>query len=718
LLRFYEGQNPREIATAMSVPVATVRTRLARGLALMRARLDRRHGGDRASWAALLAPIPTIHFTPLAPLAAMNLKATLAACALCTAGVVWFLATQAQPTPEVRKSLEPGPGNAALALVQPESAPADVSQHRQVASESTAGSATSKPIEETVQAATRVHGRVVDVDSHPVAGAAVSLVVDASPTREPIAKSDADGLFTIERPLRAARLEVDDERWVTLFSGLVGSLADQRQCTIVVAPGADLSGVVADDLGVPLPGVAMRIRPEFRLRTRFVNDLDASEDVLRTATTDDAGRFSFERLARCDGLQLSAELPAHVPYDAPLVATDRPFKAITLARVSSGEQLVRGRVLDAGELPIAQAVVALGTETTRSDDRGEFAFPKTPSRNWGNQNPAELRALAPGHLPATFTPPLVSGVAQWPEFVTLHLGGKPLDLSGRVQRAGGKPIAGARVWLVDSTTFGDGPGGTLQTEGWLAGDEDQAWHYATTDADGRFELDGLLEREYELCAVDAATLERVSVPHIAAGRHDVVLELRADACIPRVEGIAVDSSGAPLPEVRVVPTAMGFMARYAGLNLFSTVMSLEGTVTNAEGRFVLENLPRQSVYLKFSGDGVLTKDETIEAQAGTSESPLKLHVELERRMHVQVELADPTSADCYALLDAAGKELQMTLRNGSTTYFMNRPPIVDGRSHVASATERARVVVAYKNGKEVGRAEVHLSSEQMTLVHL
>ncbi|HTF90916.1 MAG TPA: sigma-70 family RNA polymerase sigma factor, partial [Planctomycetota bacterium] len=570
LLRFYEGQSPREIAAAMSVPLATVRTRLARGLALMRARLDRRHGGDRASWAALLAPIPTIHFSPLAPLAAMNLKATLAACALCTAGVVWFLATQAQPTPEVPKSLESGPSNAGLELAQPEAAPLDESQRSEVASEAAANAASSSPTPAAAESATRVHGRVVDVDSHPVAGAAISLVVDAGPTREPIAKvnadptrepiakSDAEGLFTIERPLRAARLEVDDERWVTLFSGMVGSLADQRQCTIVVAPGADLSGVVADDLGVPLPGVTLRVRPEFRLRTRFVNDLDASEDVIRTETTDEAGRFAFAHLASCEGLKLSAELPAHVPYDAPLVATDRPFKAITLARLSSGDHLVRGRVLDAGELPIAQAVVALGTDTTRSDNRGEFAFPKTPSLdNWRNQSPTELRALAPGHLPATFTPPLVNGAAQWPEYVTLQLGGKPLELSGRVQRADGKPVAGARVWLVDSTTFGDGPGGMLQTEGWLAGDEENAWHYATTDSEGRFELDGLLEREYELCAVDAATLERVTLTHIAAGRHDVVLELPSDACIPRIEGIAVDSNGAPLPEVKVVPTRMG-----------------------------------------------------------------------------------------------------------------------------------------------------------------
>jgi RNA polymerase sigma factor (sigma-70 family) len=59
LLRFYRGLAPAEIARLQSVPAATVRTRLARGLERLRAKLDRDHGG-RAAWVAVLAGPATL----------------------------------------------------------------------------------------------------------------------------------------------------------------------------------------------------------------------------------------------------------------------------------------------------------------------------------------------------------------------------------------------------------------------------------------------------------------------------------------------------------------------------------------------------------------------------------------------------------------------------------------------------------------------------------
>ena len=53
LLRFWEGLPPREIAKCIEVPVETVKTRLARGLAMLRKKLDAQYG-DRARWAAPL----------------------------------------------------------------------------------------------------------------------------------------------------------------------------------------------------------------------------------------------------------------------------------------------------------------------------------------------------------------------------------------------------------------------------------------------------------------------------------------------------------------------------------------------------------------------------------------------------------------------------------------------------------------------------------------
>lgn len=48
--RFYHDLAPKEIAERGGVPLDTVKSRLARGLAKLRAELDRRYGGDRGAW--------------------------------------------------------------------------------------------------------------------------------------------------------------------------------------------------------------------------------------------------------------------------------------------------------------------------------------------------------------------------------------------------------------------------------------------------------------------------------------------------------------------------------------------------------------------------------------------------------------------------------------------------------------------------------------------
>ncbi|TAJ23987.1 MAG: sigma-70 family RNA polymerase sigma factor [Planctomycetota bacterium] len=57
MLRYYEELEPAEIAARLGLPGGTVRWRLARGLELLRERLDRAHGGDRRAWSLALAPL-------------------------------------------------------------------------------------------------------------------------------------------------------------------------------------------------------------------------------------------------------------------------------------------------------------------------------------------------------------------------------------------------------------------------------------------------------------------------------------------------------------------------------------------------------------------------------------------------------------------------------------------------------------------------------------
>jgi RNA polymerase sigma-70 factor (ECF subfamily) len=57
LLRYYEDLPPREIALRQGAPVETVKTRIKRGLAQLRERLDAAHAGDRRAWAVAFAVI-------------------------------------------------------------------------------------------------------------------------------------------------------------------------------------------------------------------------------------------------------------------------------------------------------------------------------------------------------------------------------------------------------------------------------------------------------------------------------------------------------------------------------------------------------------------------------------------------------------------------------------------------------------------------------------
>ena len=97
VLRFFEDLQPHEIAARQKVPAATVRTRLKRGLEMVRVRLDARHDGDRRAWALALLPLVK-HGKEATALAGSGLIGILlmkklwmfAAIALLSVGALWW----------------------------------------------------------------------------------------------------------------------------------------------------------------------------------------------------------------------------------------------------------------------------------------------------------------------------------------------------------------------------------------------------------------------------------------------------------------------------------------------------------------------------------------------------------------------------------------------------------------------------------------------------
>ncbi|MDJ0974452.1 MAG: sigma-70 family RNA polymerase sigma factor [Planctomycetota bacterium] len=87
-MRYFQDVPPRRIAAAQGVPVATVKTRLHRGLERLRLELDRRHGGDRRTWlSALVLGMPQLRAARPLPVVVPVLIAVLAVGAF-----IWIVA--------------------------------------------------------------------------------------------------------------------------------------------------------------------------------------------------------------------------------------------------------------------------------------------------------------------------------------------------------------------------------------------------------------------------------------------------------------------------------------------------------------------------------------------------------------------------------------------------------------------------------------------------
>ncbi len=101
-LRYFEDLPPRAIARRTNTPVATVKSRLARGLVLLRARLDSPHG--ERDWRRALAtcfglPFVTTLLLPIGPLLVSTATKTLLAAGLLCIGGLFLLSDRDDPRP-------------------------------------------------------------------------------------------------------------------------------------------------------------------------------------------------------------------------------------------------------------------------------------------------------------------------------------------------------------------------------------------------------------------------------------------------------------------------------------------------------------------------------------------------------------------------------------------------------------------------------------------
>jgi hypothetical protein len=218
--------------------------------------------------------------------------------------------------------------------------------------------------------------------------------------------------------------------------------------------------------------------------------------------------------------------------------------------------------------------------------------------------------------------------------------------------------------------------------------------------------------------MDPATLLRTVVERVPAGRRGVEITLPTSELYPSLRGRVVDVDGAPVPGVGVFGMCDAFRLRFQGSTLSTHHEGTDAVRTDAEGRFTLERVPQNLVYLRLDGNDTLPLEWGRHVEGGLAQlvdDPGAVEIVVHRRCHFRVELPPGDPADEIAMLDATGQPLEISEFLGSGERREGeRQPLVDGRSGPLAASDTAATLVFYEKGVELGRVAVRLSPGRIT----
>lgn len=534
VLAYFEGLSPAEVAQRTGVPDATARTRIHRGLALLRVALDARNAGHRARWLGALVPLtggierslPSIAArTVLFGGLAMSMKTKIASVAALFALLV-ALAWQRSPAlaPEVARDLGP---------------PA-----REVAIDSA-------PVNAPTLASVDAHGRSQEPNAQPhAAGLATTLDVRAVWKKD--GSPAVDIAIALERFDGAARSEARVLRTDALgqvrFEDVAAGPAnvwverggyerieivpnDANSIVVEIPDGPTLRGRVVMPSGEPVAGADVRLSWSSR----------SPSDATTVTHTDADGRFALGSVAT--GHFVSARAPGLSPSGGRLIKERAgDVVDVTLTLLGAGGS-VEGVVVDLAGAPIAQAVVEIGALKPTSSMLPDGSSGTTPPAlvvRTDASGAFRADGVAPGDTSVeartlTFAPTRSRIVVRAGETssVTLALG-RGGSLRGVVSSADGVPAAKVAI-EVTSEHAGEWPLRLAST---------------STRSDGSFEIDRLPSGTLAVIADGSQRgrlLAQIEMREGEAATWNAVLD-----CGRSLSGTVVDENGAPVVRAFVV----------------------------------------------------------------------------------------------------------------------------------------------------------------------
>ena len=709
--RYLVGRTPRAIAELHGIAVDTVKTRLKRGLRMLREDMKRRFDGDPRVWSLAFLGVPKKE--SVAPLVSAASVAVLAA----GAAGVWLIGSGAPPDRAVRFA-------ATVTTAESSRAPStDPLRERFVfdapaLSETLLGSrASSAPVGE-IKGSYSVDVRVLDERQLPVDGVEVVFSGDVRTSMPPpVAFTAADGRARLD--VRGSGFfVVRSPEWETALAGQALGYAPDEDVLILVGHPRAAQGRVVDEQGRPIPDVQIGVVSTPRLRKRLGSTLHRSTPGMLPRSswcTDERGLFELARVPDFEGTVVEFR---KLGFSRTVLPADGLAEEIVLRRSVEAPDAAQatGRVVDSDGLPVAGAFVSAGTELWRTDPEGRFSLPLD---GFGKRSPNELllQVAARGYEPikkrldwTRLADP--QGMAE----LWLERSRDLRALRGRVLDTAGNPLPGAEVWLQDPTWFSMRGSYGLDLETVLAGAESapdalerRGTHSVRTDAAGRFEIQGLDERDYRVMAcAPGSGVAGVAGP-FRSGASGVNITLDSARVLESFHGRVVDPEGVPVTSGLVwLLRERQSMRRPGALPEARRVRWLDRVPLGPDGTFHFEDVPLDHIYLSVTGEGLATLDfALVESESQPTAEGFGRTIRVPRLVTLEIDSSNFDDALSVSVL-VDGRPVPLDQRRAPlpTRVFRRTERFVAADQATLMIPETATEVVVFRQGVEALRIAI------------
>lgn len=690
LRRYFDDLGPAQIAALEGVPEATIKTRLRRGLELLRRRLadnveDRGQSGSSA-WLAALLPMARIELRRLGAAAGATkvglrlgwwLVAATAVGVCCWAAAEWW-------------GPEPAAVDSAASPMEQEHRARGNDERMQLAGKrepdvAVAGGVPEVPAPVSLLAVT---AQVCDTDGRPVSGLGLILrSFDQEEASRCVGRTDTYGVGTFEVEAELSELRARSSDWVTVVPGTIFPYAPSALVRVVVARRRSVCGVVTDPRGVSIAGARVTYSAGAQVAVLLDVPVDRASRRRWSTTSDALGAFALH-VPELPGARLQAEAWDHESTVQQIASHGDLVETCVLAERGDGSSWLQGRVRLTSGQPATTAVVAVGAQAVRCGPEGRFRIDLAAERD-----SSVLQVVARGLAPETVLRPTDG----WPAELELELSQPPQTIGGVVHDGEGRPRAGVEVDLVHPcgrAFLSDVEHDVLRAvplEQLCLGGRTAA----VTDERGRFVIGGLAARSYRLVLRDRSALAIEVSDAIPAGTSNLALDLETPADLVPVAGRLVDDVGQPLRGAPV--TALVMLDREVSVHASCR--------TDAHGRFAFVRPIRRDALLRVAAGGNYTAVD-LELSLQDAADALQLVVRRVGSFYLYRMGTDGPEVDGFRLESLDGDPVRLQRVEGRMCFTIDGSTIEAGRSPVVRAPVGGHQLVLLHRGREVRRRPV------------